>query len=66
MANKYKVYLDGCPWCWCEPSIRPWHGGKRTKKMISCDNEECAVSPRVSGETTKQAANNWNERGLKP
>jgi len=51
-----------CPWCGAQPTIQPWHGGRPTKKMVACDNEDCYVSPRVSGETRRAALERWNTR----
>jgi hypothetical protein len=51
-----------CPWCGAQPSIQPWHGGRPTKKMICCDNPDCAVSPLVAGETRREALVRWNTR----
>lgn len=51
-----------CPWCWKQPTIQPWHGGRPTKKMVSCESEECRVSPQVTGQTRREALANWNTR----
>lgn len=51
-----------CPWCATQPTIQPWHGGRPTKKMIACENEDCAVAPQVTGETRRAALANWNTR----
>ena len=51
-----------CPFCGEYPSIEPWHGGRQTKRMISCDNDDCAVQPSVTGETRGQAIDSWNSR----
>lgn len=51
-----------CPFCGAHPTIEPWHGGKPTKRMVSCDNDDCAVCPSVSGETEREAITRWNLR----
>lgn len=53
---------SSCPWCGQQPTIQPWHGGKPTKKMVSCDNDYCAVGPSVTGETRRQALSFWDSR----
>lgn len=50
-----------CPFCGGPAEIRPWHGGKPTKKMVSCA-EPCDVGPQVTGETRKEAIQKWNTR----
>ena len=51
-----------CPFCGTAPIRQPWHGGAPTKILISCDNEDCAVSPGVTGETPPMAEERWNTR----
>ena len=55
----------GCPFCGRRPTIEPWHGGRKTKRMITCSAEyadECPVAPSVTGETRKLALAAWNTR----
>ena len=60
-----QIELLPCPWCGEKPQIQPWHGGLPTKVLISCENDEgCAVTPIVSGETPEEAASNWNHRTM--
>jgi len=56
------VKLKACPFCGSIPNVEPWHGGKRTKRLIFCSNESCAVHPGVTGETMREAASSWNTR----
>ena len=51
-----------CPFCGWVPNIQPWHGGKPTKRRISCDADQCSVQPSVTGETRAQALRRWNKR----
>lgn len=51
-----------CPWCGAQPTSQPWHGGRPTKKMIACENDGCAVSPQVTGQTRREALAAWNTR----
>lgn len=51
-----------CPWCGTQPLIEPWHGGGPDKHMVSCDNEDCAAGPKVTGENRIVAIALWNER----
>lgn len=51
-----------CPFCGTLPIIEPWHGGRPTKKMISCDNLHCAVAPQVTGQNKSEAVERWNKR----
>jgi hypothetical protein len=51
-----------CPFCGAPAESEPWHGGKKTKTMISCGNEKCDVLPAVTGETPNEAALRWNRR----
>lgn len=51
-----------CPWCGVQPTVQPWHGGRPTKKMVACNNEDCDVGPQVTGQTRKAALERWNTR----
>lgn len=61
-AKKKKNDLLPCPFCGVIPTIEPWHGGSRTKRMVHCENEECFVSPDVTGESYSEAILRWNKR----
>lgn len=63
------IRLLPCPFCGGEPTIRPWHGGRPTKKLILCSNGDyydedggCSAGPSVCGETEEEAAAAWNRR----
>jgi len=59
------AFADGakpCPFCGHAPAIELWPGGGPQKRMISCSNEDCKVQPRTTGETRREALDNWNER----
>lgn len=62
-----------CPFCGAPGEIQYWHGGRPTKRMISCSGQgdtlmrggrpiTCQVSPSVTGETRNQALRRWNTR----
>lgn len=51
-----------CPFCGAQPTIQPWHGGGPRKRLVACANEECTVSPQVSGSTAGRALKAWNRR----
>lgn len=55
-------YLMACPFCGGAPTIEPWHGGAKTKRMVSCVAEDCHANPRVTGRTPKIARERWNRR----
>ena len=64
MNMKKRVLIEplNCPFCGTLPLIEPWHGGRKTKKLIGCDNDFCEVSPGITGETRKLAVEKWNSR----
>jgi len=51
-----------CPFCGSVPEMKPWHGGRPTKMMVSCENFECSVAPSAIGETPEEAVYVWNRR----
>ena len=51
-----------CPFCGSQPDVEPWHGGPRTKVMVSCVDETCAVGPHCTGNTAAVATIKWNRR----
>ena len=54
--------LLSCPFCGAQPESEPWHGGSSTKMLVACVNEDCWVSPAVTGETKLEANKRWNTR----
>lgn len=54
--------LKDCPFCGASPEIQYWHGGKPTKRMISCSGTECEVCPGVTGDTECEAVARWERR----
>ena len=54
--------LKPCPFCGEVPQIEPWHGGAKTRRMISCSNEFCRASPSVCENTRAKAKAAWNMR----
>ena len=61
MSNKQGGLLP-CPFCGFLPTIRPWHGGTKSKRMVACENERCHIGPCVTGATPQKAKDRWNER----
>ena len=51
-----------CPFCGSPAEEQFWHGGRPSKRLISCSSVECHVSPSVTGETRSEAIERWNER----
>lgn len=56
--------VKGCPSCGVAPVITYWHGGSNSKTAIQCENEDCDMSPMVTGSNGDRAAARWNERPL--
>lgn len=54
--------LKDCPFCGSPPEIEYWHGGRLTKRMISCSNYDCDVRPSVTGDTEREAIARWERR----
>ena len=54
-----------CPFCGEEPIIEPWHGGGPLKRIVRCANDECLVSPSVTGARKSTAVSHWNSRAPK-
>ena len=55
-----------CPFCGETPDIETWHGGKPTKHMVSCINDECSCAPQCTGQTHAEAIARWNTRVASP
>lgn len=60
MATKAQVLT--CPFCGDVPTMERWHGGGPQKRMIHCEGVYCEVTPSVTGETAREAADRWNTR----
>ena len=56
--------LPKCPFCGSAAQVEFWHGGRPSKRMISCSGNvaECEVSPGVTGQTLKEARDRWSRR----
>lgn len=54
--------LKCCPFCGAPPEIEYWHGGKLTKRMISCSNYDCHIRPGITGENERIAIWKWEQR----
>lgn len=54
--------LKDCPFCGASPEIQFWHGGRPSKRLISCSNASCDVLPSVTGETEAIAISKWEKR----
>lgn len=61
---KFDSRLKPCPFCGGPAVIEYWHGGKPTKRMVSCFSEQCPVQPSVTEETYREALDAWNERAV--
>ena len=62
MSVNVPAEMKTCPFCGTKPRIEPWHGGGPRKRLVSCDNDNCAVQPMVTGSTAARAIANWNQR----
>lgn len=62
---KVRYDLKDCPFCGASPLIEYWHGGKPSKRMISCSGMSCDVHPSVTGETEREAVERWERRSPK-
>jgi hypothetical protein len=53
-----------CPFCGAVATIEYWHGGKPSKRLISCSDAlgACEVAPSVTGENRAEALKRWNTR----
>jgi hypothetical protein len=51
-----------CPFCGNQPYIEPWYGGRKSKRMISCQSKACFVHPGVTGTNRLAALKRWNIR----
>ena len=51
-----------CPFCGEQPTIQPWHGGGRGKRLVACYSEVCYVRPGVTGYNRRVALARWNTR----
>lgn len=58
--------IKPCPFCGGEATVEPWHGGRASKRMVSCCAEDCSANPGVSGGTEAQAIAAWNRRSPAP
>ena len=54
--------LEPCPFCGSQPQVQPWHGGPITKRIVGCENDDCAAMPAVTGDTEAVAVERWNAR----
>jgi hypothetical protein len=54
--------LKHCPFCAAPAQVEFWHGGRPSKRMVSCSSDTCEVRPMVTGHTYKVAAARWNMR----
>ena len=60
------VEILPCPFCGVTPDNETWHGGKPTKHMVSCINDECSCAPQCTGQTHAEAIARWNVRTASP
>jgi len=62
MARKKRPVPKLCPFCGFKPTVEPWHGGPKTKRMVHCEADICFVNPSVTGSNEAEAVGKWNER----
>ncbi len=61
------ITLLVCPFCGQYPSIETWHAHPETmppgpEVIITCDNVDCRVAPKVISNNFDHAAEWWNSR----
>lgn len=54
---------EPCPFCGRQPEAQRWHGGAPDKHMVACAmDEDCFISPGVTGDSLAEAIERWNRR----
>ena len=48
-----------CPFCGADPPLAARIAGRF---IVACENEDCAASPQVAGDTLEDAWQRWNRR----
>jgi hypothetical protein len=61
-APEIDLSIKACPFCDAPAQIQYWHGGRPSKRLVSCSGDDCDINPSVTGETKAEAIEKWERR----